>query len=55
MSTNTLIILMIAYFIIFLIGIGFGRGNKITKLEQKLCQLKQLEYCKKEELLKTIK
>jgi len=55
MSTNALIILIIAYFIIFLTGIGVGRGNKITKLQQKLCQLKQLEYCTKKELLKTIK
>ena len=41
--------------IIFIIGIETGQGNEQAKLEQKLCQLKQYEFCTKEELLKAIK
>jgi hypothetical protein len=41
--------LIMLIFLIVFTGIGVVRGYKIAKLEQKLCQLKQLEYCTKKQ------
>lgn len=39
----------------YFIGLDTGKNIRKEGLEQKLCELKQYEYCTKEELLKTIK
>jgi len=49
-----IIVLMLIHSAFFMLGHGVGKSNK-EELEQELCQLKQYEYCTKEELLKTIK
>ena len=48
-------ILTILCFLLSQFGHAVGRNAKKLELEQTLCELKQYEYCTKEELLKTIK
>ena len=50
-----IILVIISWVIIFIIGIGIGGTIRKVEVEQKLCELKQYEYCSKEQLLKTIK
>ena len=45
----------LSFIFCFIAGLNVGKHIIKGELEQKLCQLKQYEYCLKEDLLKTIK
>lgn len=51
LSESTLVLDFITLVLVFIIGFGVGLHAKQEEQEQKLCKLKQYEYCEKEQLL----
>ena len=54
-TTKLIIMCIISHVAWFMFGLVVGQDTMKKELEQKLCKLKQYEYCEKEELLNIIK